>query len=137
MAGTLAAIAMLVVGLWVVNQPRATVGQVADLSNEVALGVISAPQSGSLGRPVGSYAEAMSRTWSRLVEVPFAGLDFSDLKWALGATPARSGRKVRRKVLRRQRRPRHACRAFGSRCRRRQGSLCGIRAQALRQARAG
>jgi hypothetical protein len=86
-AGTLAAIAMLVVGLWVVNQPRATVGQVADLSNEVALGVISAPQSGSLGRPVGSYAEAMSRTWSRLVEVPFAGLDFSDLKWALGPPP--------------------------------------------------
>jgi hypothetical protein len=85
--GTLAAIAMLVLGLWVVHQPRESVGQLANLSDEVALGTISAPQSGSLSRPVGSYAEAMSNTWSRLVEVPFAGLDFSDVKWALGPPP--------------------------------------------------
>ncbi len=87
MAGTLAAIAMLVVGLWVVHQPRESVGRLAGLSDEVALGVISAPQSGSVARPAGSYAEAMSRTWSRLVEVPFAGLDFSDVGWALGPPP--------------------------------------------------
>ncbi len=85
--GTLAAIAMLVVGLWVVHQPRESVGQLAQLSDEVALGTISAPQSGSLSRPLGSYAEAMSNTWSHLVEVPFAGLDFSDVSWALGPPP--------------------------------------------------
>ncbi len=85
--GTLAAIAMLVVGLWVVHQPRESVGQLAKLSDEVALGTISAPQSGSLSRPVGSYAEAMSNTWSHLVEVPFSGLDFSDVSWALGPPP--------------------------------------------------
>ena len=92
--GTLAAIAMLVLGLWVVHQPRESVGQLASLSNEVALGTISAPQSGSLARPVGSYAEAMSETWSRLVEVPFAGLDFSDVKWALGPPPAEAVQKA-------------------------------------------
>ncbi len=81
--GTLAAVAMIVVGLWVVQQPRESVGRLANLSDEVALGTISAPQSGSVNRPLGSYAEAMSQTWSRLVEVPFAGLDFSDLGWAL------------------------------------------------------
>ncbi len=86
-AGTLAAVAMLVAGLWVVHEPRASVGQLASLSDEVALATISAPQSGSLARPVGSYAEAMSKTWSRLVEVPFAGLDFSDVSWALGPPP--------------------------------------------------
>lgn len=86
-AGTLAAVAMLVAGLWVVQQPRATVGRLASLSDEVALGVIAAPQSGELGRPIGTYAEAMSRTWSRLVEVPFAGLDFSDVGWALSRPP--------------------------------------------------
>jgi hypothetical protein len=85
--GTLAAIAMLVVGLWVVHQPRESVGQLADMSNEVAISAISAPQSGSLNRPLGSYAEAMSATWDRLVEVPFAGLDFSDVNWALGRPP--------------------------------------------------
>jgi hypothetical protein len=85
--GTLAAIAMLVLGLWVVHQPRESVGRLAELSNEVALGAISAPQSGSLHRPMGTYAEAMSRSWTRLVEVPFAGLDFSDVNWALSRPP--------------------------------------------------
>ncbi len=85
--GTLAAIAMLVLGLWVIHQPRESVGRLAGLADEVALGVISAPQTGSLGRPVGSYAETMAATWSRLVEVPFAGLDFSDVNWALGPPP--------------------------------------------------
>lgn len=85
--GTLAAVAMIVVGLWVVHQPRDSVGRLATLSNEVALGTISAPRSGSVNRPVGSYAEAMSDTWARLVEVPFAGLNFSDVGWALGRPP--------------------------------------------------
>lgn len=94
LAGTLAAIAMLIVGLWVVHQPRDSVGRLARLGDEVALGVISAPQSGSVARPTGSYAEAMSRTWSRLVEVPFAGLDFSDVRWALGPPPAEAVQKA-------------------------------------------
>jgi len=85
--GTLAAIAMLVVGLWVVHEPRDSVGRLAGLSNQVALATISAPQEGSIERPFGSYAEAMSRTWDRLVEVPFAGLDFSDVGWALSTPP--------------------------------------------------
>ncbi len=82
-AGTLAAIAMLVVGLWVVHQPRESVGRLAHLSDQLALGVISAPRTGSVSRPTGSYAEAMSGVWTRLVEVPFAGLDFSDVRWAM------------------------------------------------------
>lgn len=86
-AGTLAALAMLVCGLWVVHQPQASVGQVATLSDRMALAVIGAPQAGSASRPAGSYAEAMSRLWARLVEVPFAGLNFSDVSWALGRPP--------------------------------------------------
>jgi hypothetical protein len=93
-AGTLAAIAMLIVGLWVIHQPRETVGRLAGLADEAALGVISAPQSGSVARPAGTYAEAMSGTWSRLVEVPFAGLDFSDVSWALGPPPPEAVQKA-------------------------------------------
>ncbi len=85
--GTLAAVAMIAVGLWVVQQPQASVGRLASLSDRVALGVIGAPQAGTASRPSGSYAEAMSRLWSRLVEVPFAGLDFSDVSWALSRPP--------------------------------------------------
>jgi hypothetical protein len=92
--GTLAAVAMLVLGLWVVHAPRETVGQLAGFSDEVALTAISAPQSGSLAHPVGSYAEAMSAVWSRLVEVPFAGLDFSDVSWALGPPPEEAVKKA-------------------------------------------
>ena len=86
-AGTIAAVAMLCLGIWVVHAPRESVGRLASFSNQVALGVIAAPQAGSLGDPTGSYAEAMSQVWSRLVEVPFAGLDFSDVNWALGPPP--------------------------------------------------
>jgi hypothetical protein len=85
--GTLAGIAMLIVGLWVVHQPAASVGRLARLADQVAVAAISAPQSGRLSQPMGTYAETMSRTWSRLVEVPFAGLDFSDVRWALSRPP--------------------------------------------------
>jgi hypothetical protein len=94
MAGTIAAVAMVVCGLWVVNAPRETVGRLASFSNQAALSVIAAPQSGSLGDPTGSYAEAMSHAWSRLVEVPFAGLDFSDVNWALGPPPEEAVKKA-------------------------------------------
>jgi hypothetical protein len=93
-AGTIAAVAMLVLGMWVVHAPRETVGRLASFSNQIALGVIAAPQSGSLGDPTGSYAEAMSHVWARLVEVPFAGLDFSEVNWALGPPPEEAVKKA-------------------------------------------
>jgi hypothetical protein len=86
--GTLAALAMVALGLWVVHQPQASVGRLATISDRMALAVVGAPQAGTASRPAGSYAEAMSHLWSRLVEVPFAGLDFSDVHWALGRPPA-------------------------------------------------
>jgi hypothetical protein len=93
-AGTIAAVAMLVLGIWVVHAPRESVGRLASFSNQVALSVIAAPQSGSLSDPTGSYAEAMSHVWSRLVEVPFAGLDFSDVNWALDPPPEEAVKKA-------------------------------------------
>jgi hypothetical protein len=92
-AGTIAAVAMLVLGIWVVHAPRESVGRLASFSDQVALSVIAAPQSGSVSDPTGTYAEAMSHVWSRLVEVPFAGLDFSDVDWALGPPPEEAVKK--------------------------------------------
>jgi hypothetical protein len=85
--GTLAGVAMLIVGLWVIHQPVASVGRLGKISDEVAVTAISAPRSGSLARPTGTYAEELSHTWAQLVEVPFAGLDFSDVQWAMGSPP--------------------------------------------------
>jgi len=96
-AGTLAAVAMIVVGLWVIHSPRESVGRAAAISDQVALGVIAAPQGGSVSRPLGTYAEAMSRTWASLVEVPFAGLNFSDVEWALGPPPPEAIERADRK----------------------------------------
>jgi hypothetical protein len=96
-AGTLASIAMVVFGLWVVHEPSQSVGRLANMSNQVAIGVISAPHSGSLSRPNGAFAEEMSQTWERLVEVPFAGLNFSDVKWAMGPPPEEAVEKAEEK----------------------------------------
>lgn len=92
--GTLAAVAMIAVGIWVVQQPQASVGRLATISDRLALGVIGAPQAGTASRPAGSYAEAMSGLWARLVEVPFAGLNFSDVNWALGRPPSEAVEKA-------------------------------------------
>lgn len=92
--GTVLGVVLLVLGLWIVNRPRETVGELASFSEEVALSVISAPQSGGLSHPVGSFAEATSRMWDQVVEVPFAGLDFSDVKWALGPPPEEAVKKA-------------------------------------------
>jgi len=86
-SGTLAAIALLVLGIWIVHQPRASVGQLASMSDDIALEIVSAPQSGSLEKPTGSFAVAMARAWARMVEVPFAGLNFSDVRWAMRPPP--------------------------------------------------
>jgi hypothetical protein len=97
-SGTLAAIAMLVVGLWIVHSPAQTVGRLANMSNQMSLGVISAPQAGSVSRPMGSFAEAMSATWPKLIEVPFAGLNFSDVSWAMGPPPEEAVEKANEKL---------------------------------------
>jgi hypothetical protein len=92
--GTLAAIALLIVGMWVVSRPSQTVGELAEMSDQVALAVISAPREGSVSRPTGSYAEALSETWARMVEVPYSGLNFSEVKWALGPPPKEAVKKA-------------------------------------------
>jgi hypothetical protein len=97
-SGTLAAISMLVFGLWIVHSPAQTVGRLANMSNQVSLGVISAPRSGSVSRPMGSFAEAMSATWPKLIEVPFAGLNFSDVSWAMGPPPPEAVEKANEKL---------------------------------------
>lgn len=96
--GTLAGVAMLIVGLWIIHQPAASVGRLAKISDQAAVTIITAPRSGSLARPTGTYAEAMSSAWAQLVEVPFAGLNFSDVKWAMGPPPPEAVKRADEKL---------------------------------------
>jgi hypothetical protein len=93
-AGTIGAVALLLVGLWIVHYPRQTVGEAAGMADDVAVGVIGAPESGSADRPTGSYAEALAGSWQRLSEVPFAALNFSDVAWAMGPPPKEAVQKA-------------------------------------------
>lgn len=80
--GALIAVLFMLVGLWVIHEPRESVGRVAGFSNDLALTLIAAPQEGSLSKPVRSYGEATGAVWRGLVDPLFAVLNFSDPKFA-------------------------------------------------------
>ena len=87
-AGTLAAIAMLVLGLWVVHQPRESVGRLAAPLRTKSPSAAIAPRSRAASTARSAPTpKRCRRPGSRLVEVPFAGLDFSDVSWALSRPP--------------------------------------------------
>ena len=82
-AGSLLTVALMVAALWILHEPRATVGTVAGFTNDAAQVVIAAPQSGSVRNPSGSYAEATAETWRAMTLPGFAALNFTDMGWAL------------------------------------------------------
>ena len=85
---------MVAIGLWVVHQPQASVGAPCDPLRPLRARRDRRAAVRDGFAAFGSYAEAMSQTWSRLVEVPFAGLNFSDVSWALGRPPAEAVEKA-------------------------------------------
>ncbi|MEO8093146.1 MAG: hypothetical protein ABI726_10610, partial [bacterium] len=82
-AGSLLTVALMVAGLVILHEPRATVGTVAGFTNDASQAVIAAPQSGSVSNPSSSYAEATAETWNAMTLPGFAALNFSDMGWAL------------------------------------------------------
>jgi hypothetical protein len=89
LAGTLASVALMLLGLWVLHEPRATVGTVSEITNDAALAVIAAPQEGSLRDPQATYAEATEEVWSAMTLPGFAALNFTDIGWALSEPDSR------------------------------------------------
>jgi len=82
-AGTAVSVALMLVGLWVVHEPKATIGTVTEHTNAAALSVLAAPQSGSVSNPVGDYGEATDEVWRSMTLPGFAVLNFSNVDWAL------------------------------------------------------
>ncbi|MGI8727725.1 MAG: hypothetical protein ACR2K6_08630, partial [Solirubrobacterales bacterium] len=86
-AGTLGSVALMLVAAWVALAPQQNVGQLARVSNDLALAGISAPK-GDTGRPIGSFAESLGTLWDATVTTPFISLNFSDSEWALAEPTA-------------------------------------------------
>jgi hypothetical protein len=88
-AGAAASVALMGLALWVLHEPRTTVGTAAGFANAAAQEVIAAPQRGSLSDPSASYANSVARAWDSMTLPGFAALNFSDLGWALSAPDPR------------------------------------------------
>ena len=82
-AGTAMSVALMLVGLWVVHEPKATIGTVTEHTNAAAVSVLAAPQSGSVSNRVGDYGEATDEVWRSMTLPGFAVLNFSNVEWAL------------------------------------------------------
>jgi hypothetical protein len=81
--GTLLTLAMMLGALWVIFEPRETVGKVAQYSNAAALSVLAAPQTGSISEPVADYGQATDEVWRTMTLPAFSILNFSNVDWAL------------------------------------------------------
>jgi hypothetical protein len=82
--GLLLSVVLMLLALWVIHEPKASIGRASDIVDTAALSVIAAPQSGSLANPVADYGQATSRAWSAYTTAPWTALQFSDASWALG-----------------------------------------------------
>jgi hypothetical protein len=83
LGGTLLTLTMMLVALWVIFEPRATIGKVTGYANDAALSVLAAPQAGSISDPVGDYGEATDEVWRTMTLPAFSVLNFSNVDWAL------------------------------------------------------
>lgn len=80
-AGTLAAVGLMLAGWVVIHEPRETVGRVSGLGNDLSLGLIGASQ-GQPDAPAQGYASATEEAWRGAVYPLFATLNFSNPQWA-------------------------------------------------------
>ena len=82
---TLVSVLMVVMAMWIIAKPSATVGAAYQAANEASLDLIAAPSQGSVGDPQGSFANAMSSLWTQMVRGPWCALDFTSIEFCNGA----------------------------------------------------
>ncbi len=80
-AGTIATLALMLLGWVVIHEPQQTVGRVSELGDELAVGLIGASQ-GEPAAPQQGYAAATEEAWRGAVYPLFATLNFSNPRWA-------------------------------------------------------
>ena len=83
LVGLAATVALMVAALWLINDPRGTVGYGSRLANDASIGVLSAATSGRGDDPQGGLARAQTRLFDQLVVRPWCALQFGSVRWCL------------------------------------------------------
>lgn len=99
LGGTLAALVMMLIAMWMIHAPGDSVGRLAAIINKTSLVAVSAPNSGRVSQPVRSYGDAMGSVWNQMTAVPFCALNFSDVDWCLKAKPSKEAVEAARNGL--------------------------------------
>lgn len=74
--GVALSVAMLATALLVIHAPDRTVGLLARLANQAAMGLMAAPSHGLNAAPSRTYADAMRGVFDDVVRAPWCALDF-------------------------------------------------------------
>lgn len=89
LVGLAATVALMVAALWLINDPRGTVGYGSKLANDASIGVLSAATSGRGEDPQGGLARAQTRLFDQLVVRPWCALQFGSVRWCLARRAGR------------------------------------------------
>lgn len=89
LGGSLAALVMMLIAMWMIHAPGDSVGRLAAIINKTSLAAVAAPNSGRVSQPVRSYGDAMGEVWNQMTAVPFCALNFSDVAWCLKSKPSK------------------------------------------------
>jgi len=74
-------VAMMSVGLWIIADPAGTVGAVAQLADEAALGTVAATATGNVSQPIASLDAALADVFDTAITGPWCYLEFGDVDW--------------------------------------------------------
>lgn len=85
-------ILMLAFGFWVIANPFASVGLMADGVQKSSLATVSAFSTGRVSNPEIDFNRAMERLFETAVKRPYAYLEFGDVSW--GTDPERRDRRL-------------------------------------------
>jgi len=83
LGGLAATVLLMVAALVVIANPAGTVGYASRLSNEAALGLLSAASTGRVKEPERSFSDSMRGLYDSLVLQPWCALEFGDVEWCL------------------------------------------------------
>jgi len=72
---------MMSVGLWIIADPAGTVGALAQLADEAALGTVAVTAAGSPRQPVASLDDALGAVFDTAITGPWCYLEFGDVDW--------------------------------------------------------
>jgi len=78
---TLAMIAMMAGGTWLMVDPAGTVGALTDWSGEAGLGTLAVAARGTPASPGRALAQSMSAVFAATVEAPWCYLEFGNVGW--------------------------------------------------------